>query len=290
MSANTPQISFEFFPPKSLDASFRLWESVRQLAPLDPSFVSVTYGAGGGTRALTHEALKTLNDHFGLNVAGHLTCVDSSRAETLEIARQYAAAGVSEIVALRGDPPKGATEFQPTEDGFQSSVELIEGLASLEAIKIRVAAYPEPHPESRSDAADIAFLKAKFDAGADSAITQYFYDVEAFLRFRDRAEKAGIRGKIIPGILPIENWTNIKGFSKRCGATLPDWMDSAFAKAKRDGVEDLLAISVATELCSDLMDEGVEDLHFYTLNRPELTRNICKALGIESVMDLRQVA
>lgn len=290
MSTSAPNISFEFFPPSSLDASFRLWDSVRQLSPLDPNFVSVTYGAGGATRETTHEALKTLITHFGLNVAGHLTCVDASRDETLAIAKSYARAGVKEIVALRGDPPAGARNFTPSEDGFKSSVELVEGLAALDAFKIRVAAYVEPHPESRSDAEDIALLKAKFDAGADSAITQYFYDVEAFLRFRDRADKAGITGKIIPGLLPIHDWDKVKSFSKRCGAQLPEWMDAAFAKAKIAGLEDLLSISILTELCSDLMDEGVEDIHFYTLNRPDLTRTICKALGIEPFVELRQVA
>ncbi len=290
MPAKTPNISFEFFPPQSLDASFRLWESVEMLAPLDPSFVSVTYGAGGATRKLTHEALGTLIRHYGLNVAGHLTCVNASRAETLAIADSYAEAGVNEIVALRGDPPRGTDKFQPHPDGFQGSVDLIEALAETGKFHIRVGAYPDPHPEARDDNSDVLHLKRKFDAGADSAITQYFYDIESFLRFRDACDKAGITGKIIPGLLPIEDWDSVKRFSHRCNAVLPDWMDYAFAKAKRDDVEDLLAISVCTEICSDLLDEGVEDLHFYTLNRPHLTRQICKALGIEPTQTLKNVA
>jgi len=290
MTKTTPSISFEFFPPQSLEASFRLWDSVRMLAPLAPSFVSVTYGAGGSTRKLTHEALGTLIKHYGLNVAGHLTCVNATREETLEIAKGYAAIGVKEIVALRGDPPKGQASFVPHPDGFAGSVELVRALAELDLFYIRVGAYPDPHPEARDENADIEMLKRKFDAGADSAITQYFYDVESFLRFRDRAAKAGIRGKIIPGVLPIEDWEKTKRFSARCGARLPDWMDDAFTKAKRDDVEELLSISISTEICSDLIDEGVEDLHFYTLNKPHMTRQICTALGIETAQDLRNVA
>ncbi len=285
-----PNISFEFFPPQSLDASFRLWQAVRTLAPLDPNFVSVTYGAGGATRKLTHEAIGTIIRHYGLNVAGHLTCVNATKDETLAIAKGYADTGVSEIVALRGDPPKGFAGFKPFRDGFANSVELVAALADMGKFHIRVGAYPDPHPEATSENADVDFLKAKFDAGAGSAITQYFYDIESFLRFRDKCSAAGITGKIIPGILPIEDWEKTKRFSRRCNAVLPGWMDDAFAKAKRDEVEDLLSISICTEICSDLMDEGVGDLHFYTLNRPHLTRQICKALGIEPKGALQKVA
>jgi len=290
LSNRKPGISFEFFPPRSLDASFRLWKSVEKLAPLDPNFVSVTYGAGGATRDLTHEALETLIAHFHLNVAGHLTCVNASRAETMEIAARYHAAGVKELVALRGDPPKDASGFQAHPDGFAGSVELIEALAETGNFRIRVGAYPERHPEAADDMADVIHLKRKFDAGADSAITQFFFDVEDFLRFRDRCVKAGITHKIIPGILPIENWQGIKKFAGRCNARLPVWMDDAFKNAARDKVEDLLSISISTEICSDLLDEGVEDLHFYTLNSPHLTRQILKALGVEPRQGLRNVA
>lgn len=290
MSPCQPSISFEFFPPKSLDASFRLWDAVNLLAPLDPAFVSVTYGAGGSTRTLTKEAVETLSVHYGLNVAGHLTCVSASREETLEVARSYAEAGVSEIVALRGDPPKGQSKFTPHPDGFRDSIELVAALKEAGDFRIRVGAYPERHPEATSNEADIDHLKRKFEAGADSAITQYFFEVEDFLRFRDRCAAAGITGKIIPGILPIEDWSGVKCFSKRCNASIPAWLDDAFTKAKRNDVEELLAISIATEMCSDLLDEGVEDLHFYTLNRPQLTRQICKALGIEPKQTLKKVA
>ncbi len=285
-----PSVSFEFFPPQGLDASFRLWNSVNMLAPLDPGFVSVTYGAGGATRDLTHDALGLLIRHYGLNVAGHLTCVNATRAETLAIAKRYADLGVREIVALRGDAPKGAEAFSAHPDGFASSVDLVAALKETGDFHIRVGAYPDLHPEARDTNADVAYLKRKFDAGADSAITQYFFDVESFLRFRDKAAAAGITGKIIPGILPIENWEKTKRFSQRCNAVLPGWMDDAFGKATRDGVHDLLAISIATEICSDLLDEGVEDLHFYTLNQPHLTRQICKALGIEPLQVLQKVA
>ncbi|MDQ7080060.1 MAG: methylenetetrahydrofolate reductase [NAD(P)H] [Paracoccaceae bacterium] len=289
-SGNVPNVSFEFFPPQSLEASFRLWESVQVLAPLSPSFVSVTYGAGGSTRELTHEAVGTLIRHYGLNVAAHLTCVDATREETLEIARSYAEIGVKEIVALRGDPPKGQDSFAPHPEGFSGSVELVAALKELGLFHIRVGAYPDPHPEARDENSDIEMLKRKFDAGADSAITQYFYDIDSFLRFRDRAAAAGITKPIIPGILPIENWDAVKRFSARCGARLPGWMDDAFAKAKRDGVEELLSVAIGTELCSNLVDEGVEDLHFYTLNKPHLTRQICAALGVEPKDSLEAVA
>ncbi len=287
---NAPRISFEFFPPQNLEASFRLWDTVRTLAPLDPSFVSVTYGAGGTTRKLTHEAVTTIHKQFGLNVAAHLTCVDATRAETLDIARAYKAAGLREIVALRGDPPKGAGRFTPHPDGFASSLELIEALADEGGFHIRVGAYPDPHPESSSMAENVEWLKRKVDAGAGSAITQFFFEAETFFRFRDACEAAGINVPIIPGLLPIENWKGVRKFAARCGARVPGWMDDAFDKAARDGREDLLAVALATELASDLIEGGVEDLHFYTLNKPGLTRDICHALGISARADLRDVA
>ncbi|MDT8326351.1 MAG: methylenetetrahydrofolate reductase, partial [Roseovarius sp.] len=203
----TPRISFEFFPPKSLEASFRLWDTVQTLAPLEPRFVSVTYGAGGTTRELTRDAVGTLHKATGLNVAAHLTCVDASREETLEIADQFAAAGVTEIVALRGDPPKGSDGFTPHPQGFGNSCELISALADTGKFNIRVGAYPEKHPEAASQQADIDWLKRKIDAGASEAITQFFFEAETFFRFRDACVKAGINAPIIPGVLPIENWT-----------------------------------------------------------------------------------
>ncbi|NOD62227.1 MULTISPECIES: methylenetetrahydrofolate reductase [NAD(P)H] [unclassified Ruegeria] len=285
-----PEISFEFFPPKTLEASFRLWDTVQTLAPLDPRFVSVTYGAGGTTRELTRDAVSTLHKSSGLNVAAHLTCVDASRQETLEIADTFARAGVQDIVALRGDPPKGQDKFVPHPDGFASSVELIEALAETEMFSIRVGAYPDKHPEAADLAADVDWLKAKLDAGADEALTQFFFEAETFFRFRDACAKAGIDKPIVPGILPIENWAGARNFAKRCGTHIPVWVEQAFEKAVRDGREDLLATAICTELCSDLIEGGVDKLHFYTLNRPELTRDVCFALGITPRVELENVA
>ena len=286
----TPRVSFEFFPPKSLEASFRLWETVNTLAPLDPNFVSVTYGAGGTTRKLTHEAVEAIHNNYNLNVAAHLTCVDASREETLAIAESYAEIGVTEIVALRGDAPQGQSRFTPRADGFASAPELIEALAKTGKFNIRVGAYPDRHPEAACDQADIDWLKRKIDAGAHSAITQFFFEAETFFRFRDRCVAAGITAPIIPGILPIENWTGVQKFAARCQASTPDWLDEAFTAAIRDDRHDLLAIAVCTELCSDLLEGGVEDLHFYTLNKPELTREVAHALGITPRVVLEKVA
>ncbi len=285
-----PEISFEFFPPKTLEASFRLWDTVQTLAPLEPRFVSVTYGAGGTTRELTRDAVATLHKSSGLPVAAHLTCVDASRQETLEIADKFARAGVENIVALRGDPPKGQDKFIPHPDGFAHSVELIEALAETEMFSIRVGAYPDKHPEARNTQADVDWLKAKLDAGADEALTQFFFEAETFFRFRDACEKAGIDKPIVPGILPIENWKGARSFAQRCGTHVPDWIDQAFEKAIRDDREDLLATALCTELCSDLIEGGVDKLHFYTLNRPELTRDVCFALGITPKAELQNVA
>ncbi|KMW58287.1 5,10-methylenetetrahydrofolate reductase [Candidatus Rhodobacter oscarellae] len=285
-----PRLSFEFFPPNGLDASFRLWDAVNELAPLEPHFVSVTYGAGGTTRDLTHEAVGTINSHYGLNVAAHLTCVDATRAETLEIAQGYAEAGVTEIVALRGDPPKGVSHFEPHPDGFADSAELVAALADMNKFHIRVGAYPDPHPEAQLPGADVDWLKRKIDAGAGSAITQFFFEAETFFRFRDACAAAGIDAPIIPGILPIENWTRMQRFAQRCGAHVPGWLADAFETAIRDDRHDLLAIATCTELCSDLIEGGVEDLHFYTLNKPSLTREVAHALGVTPKLALRDVA
>ncbi len=288
---SAPRVSFEFFPPKSLEASFRLWDTVRMLAPLSPEFVSVTYGAGGTTRQLTHEAVTTIGREFGLNVAAHLTCVDATRDETLAIARSYAEAGVGEIVALRGDPPKGQGRFAPHPGGFADSVELIAALRDMGSFTLRVGAYPEPHPEAAGNGADVRWLKRKFEAGADSAITQFFFEAETFLRFRDACARDGIdASRIVPGIIPIENWTGIRRFAQAAGASIPPLLDEAFAKAARDGREQLLATAICTELCDTLMAEGVEHLHFYTLNRAQLTRDVCHALGVTAQAQLQNVA
>ncbi len=287
---SAPKVSFEFFPPQTLEASFRLWDTVQTLAPLDPRFVSVTYGAGGTTRDLTREAVATLHKSSGLNVAAHLTCVNATRDETLAIADGFAEAGVSEIVALRGDPPKGSGAFQQHPGGFANSVELIEALAAKGKFTIRVGAYPDKHPEAANAQADIDWLKAKLDAGADEALTQFFFEAETFLRFRDACAKAGIDKKIVPGILPIENWKGASRFARNCGTVIPQWLEDAFETAIRDNRQDLLATAVCTELCSDLIDEGVDSLHFYTMNRPELTRDVCHALGGTPKVSLQNVA
>ncbi|MBW4707712.1 methylenetetrahydrofolate reductase [NAD(P)H] [Roseobacter sp. YSTF-M11] len=287
----TPSVSFEVFPPRSIDASFKLWETAQALAPLNPRFFSVTYGAGGSTRDLTHDAAYTLRKSSGLPVAAHLTCVGASKAETMATAQRFAKAGVTDIVALRGDAPEGQDRFQPHPDGFANSCELIEALAQTGQFTLRVGAYPEKHPDAASQQANIDWLKAKVDAGADEAITQFFFETETFLRFRDACARAGITAPITPGILPVINWTNARKFALRCGASIPAWLDQAFDAAIRDNRHDLLAKAICAEMCSDLVDEGVENLHFYTLNRPELTREICHALGVtQAVTGVRDVA
>lgn len=273
-----PNISFEFFPPKNMAATFGLFETVQALHTLNPVFVSVTYGAGGTTRTLTHEAVSLLHDKFGLNVAAHLTCVDATREETLAIAESYAEAGVTEIVALRGDPPKGAGRFTPHPEGFASSIELVEALAATGKFKLRVGAYPDRHPEAADEDADVKFLKRKFDAGADSAITQFFFDTDTFFRFRDRAVKEGITGTIIPGILPISSWKGVKKFAQSCGTPVPTHLDDLFEKAGADAEQ--LSIDLATRMCETLIAGGVEDLHFYTLNKPHLSKAVCANLGV----------
>ncbi|MBK8439844.1 MAG: methylenetetrahydrofolate reductase [NAD(P)H] [Rhodobacter sp.] len=286
----TPRISFEFFPPQTLDASFRLWETVQALAPMQPDFVSVTYGAGGTTRKLTHEAVATIHRNYGLNVAAHLTCVDATKAETLEIAEAYAAVGVTEIVALRGDAPKGAARFTPHPEGFASSVDLVEALARTGKFNVRVGAYPEAHPDSTGTASDVEFLKRKIDAGATSAMTQFFFDPDTFFRFRDQCTKAGITAPIIPGILPIISWEGARKFATRCGAAVPQKLDEAFTRAIADGREELYALAQCTSLCDRLIEGGVDALHFYTLNRPDLTRDVVRALGIQPEVILEKVA
>jgi len=282
--------SYEFFPPRTLDASFRLWDTVNALRHTEPDFVSVTYGAGGTTRQLTHEAVETIGRQTGLSVAAHLTCVDASRGETLDIAARYADAGVNHLVALRGDPPKGGTGFEPHKDGFASSVELVEALSKTGNFDITVGAYPDPHPEAATDDADITWLKRKIDAGATRAITQFFFDADTFFRFRDRAVKAGITAPILPGILPIQSWSGTQKIAKRCGARIPDRLIYAFEKAERDDRTQLLAIAECTHLCCKLLEGGVDHLHFYTLNNPTLTRDVVHALGLVPEPALEKVA
>lgn len=274
-----PSLSFEFFPPHSPEASLRLWRSVERLAPLSPRFVSVTYGAGGTTRDRTNAAIQTVVDRAHLNVAGHLTCVGATREETLEVARGYARLGVRRIVALRGDPPKGATRFEPHPGGFSSAAELVAGLRSVGDFDISVAAYPEKHPEAESLATDIDNLKRKLDAGANMAITQFFFDNQDFLRFRDACTAAGITAPIVPGILPVENFKKMVNFAGRCQARVPEWMHRAFDRAETPEDAYLLSVATATAQCDALIGEGVEQLHIYTLNNPDLPYDVCRAVG-----------
>ena len=285
-----PQISFEFFPPKNFEGAYRLWDTVNTLNSLNPRFMSVTYGAGGTTRTLTQEATSVLHKHTGSDVVAHLTCVDTTRDETLNIARSYAKTGVTGLVALLGDLPADSGAFLAHSDGFQNTVELVRALADLDSFRLFVGAYPQTHPEAKDAAQNIDWLKQKLDAGADEALTQFFFEAEDFLRFRDACAKAGIAKPITPGILPIENWKGVKRFAKRCGATIPAWLEDAYAKAERDQRTDLLSIALCTELCNELVDEGVEALHFYTLNRPEMTRDVCAALGVYPKVKLQHVS
>ncbi len=282
-----PRISFEFFPPKTPMAAQSLWDSVQRLAPLRPDFVSVTYGAGGTTQARTLSAILAIRDRAGLDVAGHLTCVGASRAEVLKVAKSYARLGCTRIVALRGDPPGGAGSFEPHEEGFASSIELVSGLREAGVPEIWVGAYPEKHPEARSHADDIAYLKRKIEAGATGAITQFFFETETFLRFRDACAKAGIDAPIVPGVLPIENFEKMAAFAAKCGTHVPDWMWKAFENCASREEERLLATAIATEQCDELIAAGCERLHLYTLNKPDLPFAVCTALGVEAVAPTR---
>jgi methylenetetrahydrofolate reductase (NADPH) len=278
-----PKISFEFFPPKTPAASAALWSAVERLAPLGPDFVSVTYGAGGTTRDRTLAAILAIRDRARLDVAGHLTCVGATRKDVLDVARSYAKLGCRRIVALRGDPPKEAGSFRAHPDGFASSVELVAALAGLGRFQIWVGAYPERHPEAADTRADVEHLKRKVDAGATGAITQFFFENETFYRFRDACADAGIAAPVVPGILPVENFDRMRNFADRCGASVPGWMSRAYGNARTEEEHDLLSVAIATEQCDDLLANGVEHLHLYTMNKPDLPYQVCRALGVEPV-------
>ena len=274
-------VSFEFFPPGDVEMEATLWRSVERLAPLSPHFVSVTYGADGSTRTRTHQLVTRIQQATQLTGAPHLTCVGSSRGEILDIARQYRDQGIRHIVALRGDPPKGAPRYEPHPDGFAYAAELVAGLRSVADFEISVAAYPEVHPEAPSAQFDLDNLKRKLDAGASRAITQFFYDIEAFLRFRDLCANAGIRAPIVPGILPITRFPQVLRMASRCGTRIPGWLGERFHGLDEDAeTRRLIAASVAIEQVRTLERHGVRDFHFYTLNRAELTYAICHALGV----------
>ncbi|MEO0668491.1 MAG: methylenetetrahydrofolate reductase [Pseudomonadota bacterium] len=282
-------VSFETFPPKSLDASFHLWDTVRALTPLAPRFVSVTYGAGGSTQRLTQEAAQTLRKSSGLRVAAHLTCTGQSRDEVLDTAQRYRAAGITDIVALRGDGVQGGA-FEAEPDGFTNSVELVESLAETGDFKIRVGAYPDGHPDAASTCQNIDWLKAKVDAGACEAITQFFFEPDSFLRFRDACADAGIAAPITPGILPVADWGRTRRFAQRCGTPVPTYIATNFDRADREDRAELFALTHCADLCDTLICEGVEALHFYTLNRPDLTLKTCRALGLATPTSALHVA
>ena len=276
-----PSLSFEFFPPHTPEGSLRLWRSVERLAPLAPQYVSVTYGAGGTTRDRTNVAIQTIIDRARLNVAGHLTCVGATREETLEVARGYARMGVRRIVALRGDPQKGEASFVPHPQGFRSAAELVAGLRSVGDFEIAVGAYPEVHPEAVSAAADIDNLTRKIDAGASTAITQFFFDNDKFEAYVEKVRAAGLDIPVVPGIVPVHNFTQVAGFAKRAGASVPDWLARRFEGLEDDApTRQLVAAAVAAEQVLDLVDRGVTDFHFYTMNRADLVYAICHLLGM----------
>ncbi|HZW60198.1 MAG TPA: methylenetetrahydrofolate reductase [Woeseiaceae bacterium] len=280
-AARAPQVSFEFFPPKTAEMEQTLWQSIERLAVLAPHFVSVTYGADGSTRERTHNAVARILRETRLTAAPHLTCVGASRGEIDDIARAYWDMGVRHLVALRGDPPKGNERYVPHPDGYAYASDLVKGLKAVADFDISVAAYPEVHPEARDAAFDLESLKRKLDNGASRAITQFFFDVETYLRFRDRAAAAGIESQIVPGILPITRFPQLTRFAEMCGATVPEWLHERFRGLDDDApTRQMIAASVAIEQVRLLRDQGVDEFHFYTLNRAELTFAICHALGV----------
>lgn len=280
-SKNRIDVSFEFFPPGTEAMEKTLWASIEHLGVLKPRFVSVTYGADGSTRERTHAAVARIRTETDLTAAPHLTCIGASKDEIDEIAREYWDMGIRHLVALRGDPPGDVARYKPHPDGYAYASDLVTGLKKIADFDISVAAYPEVHPEASNAAADLDNLKRKLDAGASRAITQFFFDVEIYLRFRDRCAGAGIEPQIVPGILPITRFPQLQRFAEQCGASVPDWLRERF-----DGLEDdsetrkLIAASVAIEQVARLKKEGVEDFHFYTLNRHELAFAICHAIGV----------
>jgi methylenetetrahydrofolate reductase (NADPH) len=280
---NEVQVSFEFFPPHSAAMEETLWNSIQRLKALQPRFVSVTYGADGSTRERTHDAVERIVNETDLTAAPHLTCIGASRGEIDDIARDYWDMGIRHLVALRGDLPDGAAHYVPHADGYAYASDLVAGLKKVADFDISVAAYPEVHPEAQSPQADLENLKRKLDAGANRAITQFFFDTDVFLRFRDQAAAAGIDSHIVPGILPITRFPQLQKFAGSCGASVPDWLAERFAGLDDDtDTRQLIAANVAIEQVRKLQAEGVYEFHFYTLNRSELTVAICHALGVRN--------
>jgi methylenetetrahydrofolate reductase (NADPH) len=276
------RVSFEFFPPHTTEMERTLWEAIARLAPLQPHFVSVTYGAGGSTRERTHSTVRRILAETMLTPAAHLTCVAATRAEVDAVIEAYAEAGVRHIVALRGDPPAGIGEkFAPHAGGYRNAADLVGGIRRIADLEVSVSAYPEKHPDSADVAADIDMLKAKVDAGATRAITQFFFENELYFRYLDRVRAAGIDIPIVPGLLPVQNFKQTRIFAARAGASVPDWLAARF-----DGLDDdpatrkLIAAAVAAKQALELVDQGVTDFHFYTMNRADLVYAICHLLGL----------
>lgn len=275
------EVSFEFFPPKTEKMAETLWHSVETLKPLGPRFVSVTYGAGGSTRERTHQQVVRIQNEAGIPAAAHLTCVNATREEVDEVARHYRDEGIRHIVALRGDPPDGAAGYAPHPGGYANAVALIEGLRKVGDFEISVAAYPEVHPDSPDARADLENLRAKFDAGATRAITQFFFDPQCFFAFRDKAAAAGISGEIVPGIMPVLSFAAVQRMSGLCGTAIPPWMEGLFEGLDdRPEARQLVSATISAELCRRLYAGGVRQFHFYTLNRAELSYAICHMLGL----------
>lgn len=277
-----PRVSFEFFPPKTPEMEEHLWAAIRRLAPLNPAFVSVTYGAGGTTRERTHRTVKRILDETHLTPAAHLTCVGASRDEANGVIADYWNAGVRNVVALRGDPPGGVGGvYEPRADGYANATELTAAIRRGGAFNVMVGVYPEKHPESPSIDHDIDVLKAKIDAGATLGISQFFFDTEVFLRFHDRVRKAGITIPIVPGIMPVTNFKGLVKMAAACEAAIPAWLADLFEGLENDAdTRRLLAGAVAAEMCAKLRSEGFDDFHFYTLNRADLVYAICRVLGL----------
>ncbi|MBL8551553.1 MAG: methylenetetrahydrofolate reductase [NAD(P)H] [Hyphomonadaceae bacterium] len=283
-SVSRPRVSFEFFPPKTEKLEEQLWEAIRKLEPLSPSFVSVTYGAGGSTRDRTHRTVSRIVKETPLKPAAHLTCVGASRGEVDDVLRAYWDSGVRAIVALRGDPPGGVnTPYVPHPEGYANAADLVAGARAIAPFEISVAVHPEGHPATLCWKAEIENFKRKLDNGAVRGVTQFFFEADVFLRFRDRLQRAGVNAPIVPGIMPVANVEGLKKMAAGCGATVPAWLERLF-----DGLDDdpetrkMLSAALVGELCARLAAEGVEDFHFYTLNRAELTLAICRIIGVRA--------
>lgn len=278
----SPRVSFEFFPPKTDALEAQLWEAIGKLERLSPSFVSVTYGAGGSTRDRTHRTVARIVKETSMRPAAHLTCVGASKADVNDVLRDYWSAGVRHVVALRGDPPGGAgAPFAPHPDGYANAAELVAGVKGIADFEVSVAVHPEKHPNTPSWEAEIDNFKRKLDAGAVRGVSQFFFDAEIFLRFRDRLNAAGVVAAVVPGIMPVTNFKGLQKMAAGCNASVPRWLATLF-----DGLDDdpetrrLVAAATTAELCARLSAEGVEDFHFYTLNRADLTLAICRIVGV----------